>query len=74
MASTKIQEKVEPVKSEDVKESVKTSSQTFTTEQLVKSQKYYHRRDALNALLVDGKEYSFAQVDEILNKFDKGGK
>lgn len=44
----------------------------FTKEQLVKSKKYEHRRDALNALLEDSKAYSYAQVDDILNKFDKG--
>ncbi|MNH46814.1 hypothetical protein D3C79_1097610 [compost metagenome] len=46
----------------------------FTKAQIVKSNKYMARRDALNALLVDDKEYSFAEVDGILNKFDKGGK
>lgn len=46
----------------------------FTKAQIVKSNKYMARRDALNALLVDGKSYSFAEVDGILNKFDKGGK
>ena len=44
----------------------------FTKEQLVKSQKYIHRRDALNALLDGKKAYSFAEVDEVLKKF-KGG-
>lgn len=69
-----IREKVEPVDREDVKEVITSKLPQFTKVQLVKSQKYYHRRDALNALLEDGKEYSFVQVDEILNKFDKGGK
>lgn len=46
---------------------------TFTKSQLVKSQKYIHRRDALNALLNDEKAYSFAEVDEILKKFEGGG-
>ncbi|MGE7114960.1 hypothetical protein [Lysinibacillus sp. NPDC047702] len=46
----------------------------FTKAQIVKSNKYMARRDALNALLVDDKSYSFAEVDGILNKFDKGGK
>ncbi len=46
----------------------------FTKVQIVKSNKYMARRDALNALLVDGKKYSFTDVDGILKKFDKGGK
>jgi len=74
MTATKIQEKVEPMKSEDVKKAVEATLQTFTKGQLVKSKKYVHRRDALNALLENGKTYSFANVDGILKKFDKGGK
>lgn len=67
-----IQEKVEPIDSEDVKKVITSKLPEFSKEQLVRSQKYYHRRDALNALLEADKQYSFAQVDEILNKFDKG--
>ncbi|WP_418302341.1 hypothetical protein [Lysinibacillus fusiformis] len=75
MAATKVQEKVEPVKSEEVKEVLTTAtSQTFTKDQLVKSKKYVHRRDALNALLVDNKPYSFTELDSILKQFDEGGK
>lgn len=51
-----------------------TKSPTFTKQQLVKSQKYNARQDALNALLEDDKTYSYAQVDAILKRFDKGGK
>lgn len=69
-----IREMVEPVSREDVKKVITSKLPQFTKVQLVKSQKYYHRRDALNALLENDKEYSFVQVDEILNKFDKGGK
>ncbi|ODV57644.1 hypothetical protein BG258_05880 [Lysinibacillus fusiformis] len=60
--------------SEAVKKVITSKLPEFSKEQLVRSQKYYHRRDALNALLKADKQYSFAQVDEILNKFDKGGK
>lgn len=69
-----IREMVEPVAREDVKKVITSKLPQFTKVQLVKSQKYYHRRDALNALLENDKKYSFVQVDEILNKFDKGGK
>jgi len=69
-----IKEKVEPIDKEDVKKVITSNLPEFSKEQLVRSQKYYHRRDALNALLEDEKKYSFVQVDEILEKFDKGGK
>ena len=68
-----IKEKVN-VTGEMVGEVIASTIPTFTKEQLVKSKKYEHRQDALNALLTDGKAYSYAQVDEILNKFDKGVK
>lgn len=67
-----IRDKAE-VTTEMVTNAVTVSSPKFSKEQLVKSQRYIHRRDALNALLVEDKTYSFAQVDDILNKFDKGG-
>lgn len=69
-----IRETVEPIDSEDVKKVITSKPPKFGKDQLVRSQKYYHRRDALNALLEADKQYSFVQVDEILNKFDKGGK
>lgn len=69
-----IKEKVEPIDKEAVKKVITSNLPEFSKEQLVRSQKYYHRRDALNALLEDEKKYSFVQVDEILEKFDKGGK
>ena len=74
MTATKIQEKVDPVKSEDVKKAVEATLQTYTKAQLVKSKKYVHRRDAINALLEDNKPYSFTEVDGILKQFDEGGK
>lgn len=47
---------------------------TFTKEQLLNSKKYANRRDALAALLVNGKTYTLKQVDSLLDKFFKGGK
>jgi len=46
----------------------------FTKTQIVNSNKYIARRDALNALLKDDKTYSLTEVDGILKRFDKGGK
>lgn len=75
MAKTNdILDKVEPVTSEAVYDAVASNLPKFTKVQLVQSQKYVHRRDALNALLEDDKTYTFTEVDGILKKFDKGGK
>lgn len=60
--------------SETISKTVANNTVTFSKEQLVKSQKYIHRRDALNALLDDEKHYTFAQVDKVLKDFDEGGK
>lgn len=46
----------------------------FTKQQLLKSQKYANRRDALQALLKDDETYTDEQVKQILDKFYKGGK
>lgn len=69
-----IQAKVEPVNAEVVGEIITSKLPKFTKAQLVKSQRYFHRRDALNALLKDGEQYSYAQVDKALKQFDEGGK
>lgn len=68
-----IKAKVEPVPAESVGETIQSVVPTFSKTQLATSRKYIHRRDALNALLKGDEQYSFAQVDEILTKFDKGG-
>lgn len=60
------------VKDDTVKDKVKVP--TFTKAQIVNSNKYVARRDALNALLEADKTYSTIEVDNILKKFDKGGK
>jgi len=69
-----IEAKVEPVNVEKVAEVVTSKLPKFSKSQLVTSRKYIHRRDALNALLKDDEQYTFAQVDKILKQFDEGGK
>ena len=69
-----IEAKVEPVDVEKVAEVITSKLLKFSKFQLVKSQKYIHRRDALNALLDDEKQYTFAQVDKVLKDFNEGGK
>ena len=44
----------------------------FTKEQILASKKYANRRDALGAILADGKEYTVEQVESLLEKFLKG--
>lgn len=45
---------------------------TFTKQQLVSSKKFAEKKDLLNALLVDDRSYSMAEVEEILDGFLKG--
>lgn len=42
----------------------------FSKSQIVNSKRYANRRDLLTALLDAGKEYSFSDVEEIINKFN----
>lgn len=69
-----IQAKIEPMDSKVVGDIITSKLPKFMKSQLVKSQRYFHRRDALNALLKNDAKYTFAQVDAILKKFDEGGK
>lgn len=52
-----------------IKEVVKPK---FTKQQLLQSQKYVNRRDALSALLKDGETYTHEEVERILQQFYKG--
>lgn len=44
----------------------------FTKEQILASAKYRNRRDLVNALLVDGENYTLEKVNEKMNDFMKG--
>lgn len=44
-------------------------SPVFLKQDLVKSKRYFDKRDILNALLEDGKTYTLAQVDDIIKTF-----
>lgn len=46
----------------------------YTKQQLLQSEKYRYRRDAIEALLKDDEKYTHAQVDNLLDQFYKGGK
>ena len=44
----------------------------FTKAQLMASNKYANRKDLIGALLDDNKDYTTAQVDELIEKYLKG--
>lgn len=41
-------------------------------EQLLRSNRYAHRRDLIGALLEDDKQYTLAEVDTAIDNFMKG--
>lgn len=47
-------------------------AQTFTKEQIVGAKKYENDIDVINALLKEGKTYTLADVDKIIEDFKKG--
>ena len=57
-------------KTEEIKQ--ETVSSFYKKEQILASKKYKHRRDALNVILSDKKEYTLEEVDSLLDKFMKG--
>lgn len=54
------------------KKETKQQETLFTKEQILAAKKYADRRDALGAILADGKEYTLNEVDALLEKFMKG--
>lgn len=50
----------------------KKEENKYTKEQILLSYKYAKRRDLLNALLDDGREYTLDEVDSMMDKFLKG--
>lgn len=51
---------------------VKKTSVKYTKVQILASKRYEHRRDILNVLLKDNKEYTPEEIDSTLDKFMKG--
>lgn len=52
----------------------KKQGTVFPKFRLLTFERYAHRRDLLTALLDEGKEYTFEQVDKLLDDFLKKGK
>lgn len=48
---------------------VEKQEAVFSKEQILASKKYSNRRDALGAILADGQEYTFEQVETLLKRF-----
>ena len=44
----------------------------YSKEQILTSKKYENRRDILGVLLADGNEYTFDDIESLLDKFMKG--
>ena len=51
---------------------VKKTEPTYTKEQVAASKRYANRRDLVSVLLEDGKSYTLAEVDALIDKFMKG--
>lgn len=51
--------------------SIKEKQVKFQKEQILASKKYSNRKDIINTLLEDGKEYSLKEVDKTINDFMK---
>lgn len=64
----------EAIKSEESKPVTKISEPAFSKSQILKSNKFVLRQDALNVLLKDDRQYTYAQVDALLKQFYEGGK
>lgn len=61
------------MKENNEKEKVKVI--TFSKKQILQFKRFKKRKDLLEVLLLDDKEYTIVEVDNALNKFfNKGGK
>ena len=49
-----------------------TARVVFPKERVLTFRRYADRRDLLSVLLEDGKEYTFDQIDGLINDFMKG--
>lgn len=49
-----------------------TAPVVFPKERVLTFRRYADRRDLLSVLLEDGKEYTFDQIDGLINDFMKG--
>ena len=59
-------------KTENSMSDVKSREQMFTKEQIAASQRYADRKDLVNAVLADGKKYTFQDVEKTIESYMKG--
>ena len=50
----------------------KTSSDLFEKQQLLESRRFRDKRDLLEAILLDGKEYTMEEVEQRIDDYRKG--
>ena len=50
-------------------EVIEKAAVTYTKEQLYNSKRYAERKDVLMVVLEESKEYTLAEVDELIEKF-----
>ena len=56
----------------EVQENKPEIAETFKKENLMSSARYLEKRDIINALLEDDREYTLSEVDGLVEKFMKG--
>lgn len=56
----------EKVESKEIKQ-----KDTYTKESIIKSKKYFNRKDLLMTILKDDVQYTFEEVDSLIDKFMK---
>lgn len=54
------------------KENGKTSPDFFEKRQLLESRRFRDKRDLLEAILLDGKEYTMEEVEQKIDDYRKG--
>ena len=57
---------------ETTKETMKKTSSKFTKGQLLKAEVFKDRKDLVNVLLCEDKEYTIDEVKQLIEKFLKG--
>jgi len=51
---------------------IKVEKNTYKKDSILKSKKYFNRKDLLNALLKEDVEYTLEEVDALIENFRKG--
>lgn len=68
----KTKQETKQERNQETKQETNNTEDVFTKEQIASSACYRDKRDAVNVVLENGKSYSFAEADKLLNEFMKG--